>query len=264
MNIFSDDQKFEFGVSIYRNGGHFGPFFHNRLELVILHEGEAQVIVDGISWYLHPGEATLVYNEHSLEYLYAKNKDSHAAWCEIEEPQLPIDAIERIKSLPNKIIPSERMLALQSMGIKLERGQGQNYTNLKNLLGQTVFHEFFYQAKLIEEEKPLPTSVLKAKRFIEKDYTRPCNLKEIAKNANMSPQHLSLLFKKHMKITPIKYLWLIRSEKAVHLLQRTGLTVAEIAYQCGFQNANHFSRYIKIHYGYYPSKLRKSGNLKFI
>ncbi len=39
--------------------------------------------------------------------------------------------------------------------------------------------------------------------------------------------------------------------------QQTGLTVAEIAYQCGYKNSYHFSRQIKTSYGRPPTEIRR-------
>jgi AraC family L-rhamnose operon regulatory protein RhaS len=52
-------------------------------------------------------------------------------------------------------------------------------------------------------------------------------------------------------------LWNLRAEKGAFLLRQTGLSVSEIAYQCGYTNPFHFSRHVKAKYGHSPSDLRK-------
>jgi len=49
-------------------------------------------------------------------------------------------------------------------------------------------------------------------------------------------------FQKHHHATSSRFLWKLRAERGIAMLGETGLSVAEIAYQCGFQNPFHFSR----------------------
>ena len=79
----------------------------------------------------------------------------------------------------------------------------------------------------------------------------------LAKISGLTGRHLIRLFQKYFNYTPSHYLWKIRLEKSAQLLCRSGLTIGEVAFQCGFQSQAHFSRAIKKHYGYSPSELRK-------
>lgn len=72
----------------------------------------------------------------------------------------------------------------------------------------------------------------------------------------MSLEHLVRLFRKHLDTTPIHYVWQVRVRQGSLYLRHTGLPVEEIAYQCGFKTAAHFSRGIKARYGQPPSQLR--------
>jgi AraC family transcriptional regulator, exoenzyme S synthesis regulatory protein ExsA len=54
--------------------------------------------------------------------------------------------------------------------------------------------------------------------------------------------------------------WLIerRLECAAHLLTSTGISVTEIAFECGFEQASHFSRAFKAKFGQTPSEYREN------
>ena len=257
MNIFSDDQTFLFGETMYRNGGRFGPYHQSQMEFVLLASGEAIVNIDGRREHINADQCAVVYNAHMLEYVFPAGKDTLVKWCETGEPLISSTAIEKIRSLPLTLEPSERIHTILAMGISMERSTGPNYELLRNLLGQALLQEFFYQAHLIEEESPYPESVLRAKRFIEHNFSESCSLRDIALYAGISPQHLIKLFRKYFENSPAAYLWSLRAEKGVHLLSQSGLKIYEIAEQCGYKNANHFSIQIKNYYGYCPSELRK-------
>jgi DNA-binding response OmpR family regulator len=53
--------------------------------------------------------------------------------------------------------------------------------------------------------------------------------------------------------TPIEFIRSLRLQRAAQLLEKTNMTVAEVAYETGFNNPKYFSRYFKTEYGKLPS-----------
>ena len=105
MDLFAKNQPFMFGESIYPKGGQFGPLNQSYLDLVIMYEGEAEVVVDGKSNLISTGEAALVYNEESVLYLMPRSNQTRYAWCETGELLGSTSAISNLKVLPF-ILPS--------------------------------------------------------------------------------------------------------------------------------------------------------------
>ena len=69
------------------------------------------------------------------------------------------------------------------------------------------------------------------------------------------------LYKKVLAITgysPMEYIRHIRLKRAMHLVQNSKLSIAEIAYEVGFSNPKHFSKYFKSAFGNLPSFYRKN------
>lgn len=65
------------------------------------------------------------------------------------------------------------------------------------------------------------------------------------------------LYKKLQSLTgksPIEFIRLIRMQRASQLLRKSQLTVAEIAYQVGYNNAKYFSKHFKAEYQMLPSE----------
>ncbi|MEZ0298542.1 MAG: helix-turn-helix transcriptional regulator, partial [Candidatus Methylacidiphilales bacterium] len=58
-------------------------------------------------------------------------------------------------------------------------------------------------------------------------------------------------------ITPLSYLNARRLERARTQLPNPRLTIAEIAFANGFQDAGYFTRKFRQHYGVPPSQLRR-------
>ena len=90
------------------------------------------------------------------------------------------------------------------------------------------------------------------------------SLAEFAQSVNLSIWRLSHIFKTDVGMPPIKYLRLLRMERAKGLLESSFLSVKEIAYQVGVNDESHFVRDFKSTYGYSPaiyrSHFRSNGN----
>jgi AraC family transcriptional regulator of arabinose operon len=93
--------------------------------------------------------------------------------------------------------------------------------------------------------------------WIHRHYPEEVSLNRLALVASVTPEHLIRLFNKHLGVTPIQYLWQHRIDRGLHLLRNTGLSVGEIAEQCGFKTSYHFTRSIKQATGRAPTEIRK-------
>jgi AraC-like DNA-binding protein len=102
----------------------------------------------------------------------------------------------------------------------------------------------------------------RARRYLEDHFAEEDCLEAAARTAGITPQHLIRLFRQTHQQTPGRYLWQLRVERGAGLLTATGLTVSEIAHQCGFKNPFHFSRLLKKMQGLSPRELRQRAWIK--
>ena len=82
------------------------------------------------------------------------------------------------------------------------------------------------------------------------------SLTQMAAAAGVSPGHLSRLFRAEYAVGPVAAVELIRLARSATLLQRSNLTVGEVATACGFVNPFHFSRRFRAIYGVPPRTYR--------
>ena len=94
--------------------------------------------------------------------------------------------------------------------------------------------------------------------YFEDHYNEKISLDQIAENMYLSPFYISKIFKSETGDTPIRHLINIRLEKAKELLEGgyEG-SIQEIAATVGYDDAYHFSKLFKKHYGISPSQARK-------
>jgi two-component system response regulator YesN len=105
--------------------------------------------------------------------------------------------------------------------------------------------------------KTVSQEVEKAVYYIHQHYDKDITLKEISEYVQLSPNYLSLLFKKSMGRNLTEYLTDYRMEKAKDLLLNTTLKTYEIAENVGVTDSAYFSRIFKKIAGISPLEFRK-------
>jgi transcriptional regulator GlxA family with amidase domain len=105
--------------------------------------------------------------------------------------------------------------------------------------------------------------IQKAISVVEKSLSDPgFSVEELSRELGMSRVHL---YKKLLSLTgksPIEFIRTIRLKRAAQLLEKSQLTVAEIAYEVGFNNPKYFSKYFKEEFNTLPSlyaSVKRSG-----
>jgi AraC-like DNA-binding protein len=90
------------------------------------------------------------------------------------------------------------------------------------------------------------------------------SLGEFAQSVNLSVWRLCHIFKSDVGMPPIRYLRVLRMERAKGLLESSFLSVKEIAFQVGLTDESHFVRDFKSTYGFSPalyrSQFKSNGN----
>ncbi len=87
--------------------------------------------------------------------------------------------------------------------------------------------------------------VNRAVRFMNEHYAEPLSTRALAKELHLSEGYFCEIFKSTTGKTALEYLNGLRAEKAEQLLRTTDMTVSEIAFCCGFADANYFARVYK-------------------
>jgi transcriptional regulator GlxA family with amidase domain len=77
---------------------------------------------------------------------------------------------------------------------------------------------------------------------MEKHYQKNISMQEMAELAGLSSTHFNRRFQNLVKITPSKYLNLVRIQAARGLLTTTKKDLASIAMDTGFTDQSHFTR----------------------
>jgi len=96
--------------------------------------------------------------------------------------------------------------------------------------------------------------------YFEDHYSEKISLDQIAENMYLSPFYISKIFKSETGEAPIRHLIKIRLEKAKEILESGASgSIQEVAAAVGYEDAYHFSKLFKKHYGVSPSQTKKRG-----
>lgn len=102
-----------------------------------------------------------------------------------------------------------------------------------------------------------PLWVKRLREILHDKYAESYSLKELSKELDIHPVHLSRDFSKYFYCNLGEYIRKIRLEKALALLSNKQIPLTQIAFDCGFADQSHFARCFKALKGINPSKFRK-------
>ena len=96
----------------------------------------------------------------------------------------------------------------------------------------------------------------KVKQYIDAHVTDNVRQTDLAAMVGMSPSAFSNFFKMHTGRTLSDYVIDIKLGRATRLLVDSSKNIAEICYECGFNNLSNFNRIFKAKRGYTPREFR--------
>lgn len=94
-------------------------------------------------------------------------------------------------------------------------------------------------------------------RHVQSHLDQPLTVDGLAEVANFSPYHFHRLFTAMMGETVAQYIRRLRMERAAWHLRYSRRTVTDIAFDCGFEATESFSRIFRAHFGLPPSRWRR-------
>lgn len=93
-------------------------------------------------------------------------------------------------------------------------------------------------------------------QMMREDVRGELSLAEFAQSVNLSVWRLCHIFKSDVGMPPMRYLRVLRMERAKDLLESSFLSVKEIAFRVGLNDESHFVRDFKTTYGSSPALYR--------
>ena len=100
--------------------------------------------------------------------------------------------------------------------------------------------------------------IMSLQDFIHHQFAHEVSLDDLCKLSGLNTRTLNRRFQRAAGSAPMEYLRNIRLDQARDLLKNTNLSIAEVALQVGYGDADYFSRLFKRRYQLTPSEFRRS------
>jgi len=279
LEDFTKDITFPFSIQF---GIHDEKMLmHSHLdfsELVIILEGTATHIVENEKYMISKGDVLVINNNtvhgyestenfyicnimFRLESIFLKNYDIwnlpgfHALF--VNEPYITRDCALQSKlklSITQLEHIKEQLKAMFEEYAKQSKGMKTFLLTNFLMLALELSHQYELNLDLNQHQYD---HLENAVSYLEKHYAEHISIDLLAKQSNLSPRQFSRLFSKIYQDSPGNYLLHFRIQKAKSLLYNYKLSIAEVAYQCGFNDSNYFSRQFHRIIGVTPSVFRK-------
>jgi AraC-like DNA-binding protein len=234
----------------------FALHWHDRMEIIIIKKGNMTVE--------YCGEQILLKQDEMIVVLPRMAHKGYTTDSYVEYDVLMFD----IQSFYNKTAVSHEMLPQIFNGsAKFETVISKkeiikcvdeicNNKNLHSLEIISLVYKFLYllyENHLTELNKESNRSVTQFIDYIEENFALDLNTAMLSRKFGYCPEHFCRKFKEATGITPMTYLKIYRLEQALKKIQTSEQSISEIATQCGYYDANYFTRCFKAHYGVPPS-----------
>ena len=163
----------------------------------------------------------------------------------------------------NDILSSEQFEEVKNLFLSIRRemeSKKSDYvTFVCNYISASLIliSRSYKNAKFSQKEKQSYQRLLQAIKYIDTHFKDDITLDGIAQNVGYSRCYFSSIFKKCMGMSIWDYICIKRIEESLTLIKTTDQNIADIALECGFNNAVNFNRLFKKYTNVTPNFFRK-------
>lgn len=131
------------------------------------------------------------------------------------------------------------------------------YKNNEYMLLSRLYNIFGHMKIQMKKQQAKSIHVEKAIDYIYENYYKSITIIDIANYLGIDRTYLYRLFKEEYNMSPQKYLLNFRLKAAMNKLEGGNMSIAEIAYSCGFSDSSAFCHQFKKVYKDTPLNYRK-------
>jgi len=244
------EPQFEFhyflgGQGAFKNGDQVHAIERGNLYLSVpdqMHEIQVDALDHPLSYY------ALLFEASPDDYLYPYLSDpSFAGYFPVK-----IGTSHRLffEDAKNKFNQAENSFRVRAVELRLE-------ALIHDLVGDLRSGESSFVGGEGPEEA-FNLHVEQALGILQNHVFSQISLKDVCEQLKITEEYLIRLFKRHMNMTPMRYLNNLKMETATSLLLNSDLSVKEISWKLGFSSQYHFSRNFKAYSGCTPTDYRSN------
>ncbi|MDD4699574.1 MAG: AraC family transcriptional regulator [Oscillospiraceae bacterium] len=253
------------------NSRSFNIHWHDRVELLLIDEGEMHVTCDDVKYIAKKGDIVII-NPRQLHNADAGNdgvkyrvimfelslmSDSSPGNNKNIDPLLQ----NRIRFV-NLVRDEEIKKYIDYITEELERESDANSLFVKGyvycILG-VLFRNYVNNKYIYSSVSEKINDVID---YIQDNFDKPLSTASIADMFSYEESYFCRKFKSQIGLSPVEYIRILRLQKAKKLLKTSNQTVNEIATACGYESASYFIRCFRKHYDVSPTEFRRLQELE--
>lgn len=216
---------------------------HPFLQLVVPVRGRLDMVIAGQAGYA--GDAQFAQVPAGTEHCYWADRPNRLLILDLS-PELVIDVPEQAPArldAPFRAIDERMLLFASLLRAELARG-GLQEPLVAESLGR------YASTLLVDVARSAITAsspgerrlALRTRDYLDVSSVSPLTIADIANVVGASPAHVQRTFRAHVGTSIVSYIHARRLQHARTLLQTTDLSIAEIAFACGFSSQSYFTR----------------------
>lgn len=241
----------------------FRMHWHDRMELIRVHKGELSVGYGTHSGTIYAGELMIIPPKlphkgvaGKLDVIYdvimfdVRSFYNDTDICRKYLPAL-FDGYAQFK------IKTDDEETLQCFdGIYATAGK----PSLAITAGVYQLLDLLFTRSLTEFKEDINDSVITKEMisYIEDNFAQDLSTAAISSKFGYTSAHFCRKFKEATGLTPMNYLKIFRLEQAYKLIKEGERNISAVADECGFSDANYFTRCFREHFGVPPTHFKKS------
>lgn len=237
------------------------------LELLYVAEGEGRYIVGSREYAVKAGDLVICnaetihgeapFQEHTMQTYCCALSGVHRQGCPpgclIPAQQRPVLQLGQFEKPVGQIMPNIYELCITSPR-HAEICRGLAVSVLLMVEQALYLHDRQDRCQSEQKNEALVRNITD---YLDRHYTEPLSLEQIAGQMHISVSYLSHLFKRETGLSPMQYVIHRRIGEAQSLLMETRLPVHEIEERLGFGSSCHLTAMFKKYVGIAPREYRK-------
>lgn len=271
----------DFPIRVMRTERHSATSLHSHefTELVVIMNGRGRHVLDGETYPIETGDVfvirgdmvhgykdtekmglfNILYSPRRLKLPMADlgNVPGYHALFRIEPRMRKREAARnRFRLSVDQLAETERLIAVLEQELGARR-PGYRFLSIGHLMNLVGYVARCCSQTQTREQRPL-MQMGRLLSYMEENYQETVTVKQLTEVAGMSESTLMRSFRRLMGRSPLDYMIRLRISRACDLLQRGDMRVTEVAFECGFNDSNYFSRQFRRVMSQTPRQYRRA------
>ena len=234
---------------------------HSMLELTYVDQGSLHSVADGQDLLLKQGDM-VIYGPDQWHMQYA-DIDVAPRYVTLTF-DMESDAL---KPLTNRKFTASRQMVTLLRQMLREYDQPDEYSNDMIIAKLNMLLLELLRTSAAPSEAKLQTSnaihseneiIRRAQQYISSHIREKLSVPLVARQVDVSPSYLTVLFHKNLQISPGEYIRRIKLQESKQMIREKDMNFTEIAAALQYSTVHHFSRQFKEKFGITPTEYAKS------